>query len=156
MNPDANYSAVRIDDGDLDRMAPRKSKASFYAKKTSALSVERWAGTQFVLKELRSAADNKFDLDAEPHMLVDGKCMPLAIGYAGTTDADFVKMIRTAFPKCILPSDLEAFLTRAPVKVILNTQWWGYSRPAGLGETVRIQRHASASPTYLTDKARGS
>ena len=132
-------------------MAPRKSKALCDVKKRSTLSAERWAGAKFVFKLFRSAADNKVDLDVEPHMLVDGRRISLTSGYEGVTRADFVNMIRPAFPKGVHLAFLEAIPKRATV--ILNTHWCVYIRPAGLRDTVRIQRHAMASPTLLNDKA---
>ena len=146
-----------FDDGDLDRMAARKTKAFFDARKKAALSKERYTGAKFVLKEFRSAADNKVDLGAEDHMTVDGKMAPLTINYTGTSYASFVKMVRPAFPKDALDTDIEAVLKRATV--IVNTKhddkdWWCYVCPAGTSDSARVKRYEMSTPTYITRSAR--
>ena len=53
-------------------MAPRKSKAFFYAQRTSTLSVGRRAGAKFILKEFRNDdAEKRSRLDAKKTSALD-------------------------------------------------------------------------------------
>jgi len=94
---------------------------------------------------------NKVDLDEEPFMEVDGQKEPLTVGYNGTSDATFLKMVRPAFSKEMIDKDIEAILRRATV--ILNTDWWVYVRPGGVKNSVTIQRHKAVTRSYVTDEA---
>eukprot|EP00959_Pyramimonas_sp_CCMP1952_P040225 840795-Pyramimonas_sp.AAC.1 len=67
------HISTMFDDGDLDRMPPRKIKAFFDKKKKSQMTTERYSSTKFDGKEHRSAGDNKVDLAAEPHITLDGQ-----------------------------------------------------------------------------------
>ena len=150
----SKYRSTIFDDGDIDRVPTRKTKAFFDAKKKASLTVERYTASKFVLKEFRTAADNKVDLDAEPSATVDGKRMPLKIGYSGTSDSTFLNMIRPAFPKEIIESDISAILKRCTV--IVNTKWWVYVRPASeyASDKMTTERHALRTKMFITPEAK--
>jgi hypothetical protein len=150
--PGTKYRSTLFDDGDLDRMPPRKTKAFHDGKKKSGLSVERYISAKFVQKEFRSSADNKVDLEAEPCATVDGERGPLVVGYTGTTYDQLLAMIRPAFPKESVPSDMEAVLRRATV--LVNTRDFLYVRAAGNKEdNVQVKRYPMKTKTFVTSDA---
>ncbi|CAK0849154.1 unnamed protein product, partial [Prorocentrum cordatum] len=147
------HISTMFDDGDLDRMPPRKMKAFFDKKKKSQMTAERYSSTKFDGKEHRSAGDNKVDLEAEPHITLDGQRHPQSagFGYAGITYKVFTKMIRPAFHVEMSQPDIDAVLRR--VQVYVNTEHSFFARPAGVGDEVTIERYELKTPKFITDEA---
>ncbi|CAK0886732.1 unnamed protein product [Prorocentrum cordatum] len=147
------HISTMFDDGDLDRMPPRKIKAFFDKKKKSQMTTERYSSTKFDGKEHRSAGDNKVDLAAEPHITLDGQRYPQSagFGYTGISYEVFSKMIRPAFHVEMSQPDIDAVLRR--VQVYVNTEKSFYVRPAGVGDEVKIERYELKTPKLITDEA---
>ena len=148
------YRSTLFDDGDLDRMPPRKTKAFHDGKKQNSLSVERYTTAKFVAKEFRSSADNKVDLIAEPHLIINKAKHPLTVGYEGTSLETFLGMIKPAFGIGWTPEDVEAVLRRATI--LVNTRWWLYVRPAGSYEDApQIERYRMETLKFITPESLG-
>jgi hypothetical protein len=149
------YVPDLFDDGDLDEMGVKVLKAFFDMSLQEAMTRQRWGATKFTKGQVRMAADNKYDADAEPFQTVVenhvGKKMPLVLGYTGTSHETFMEMIALALPSDISPANIEAILKRT--SVVLNTEWWVYVRPAGLHKDVTIERHSNKG-LFITEAAR--
>ena len=151
--PGHRHRATIFDDGDLDRQPPRKTKNFQDATKKYGISVERYTSAKFVMKEFRSSADNKVDLDSEPCIMIDNERHPVTFNYKGTPKKAFWNMIRPAFPKDCQDRDIEAVLRRATI--VVNTHWWVYVRPAGRWEDqVPIERHELKTTTFITAESK--
>ena len=140
-----------FDDGDLNRMPPRKSKSFFDGRKHCSLTTERFISAKFVRGEFRSAADNKVCLEAEPHKVVDGVKAPADIDEPVSYD-DFVRMVAPAFPEDIGEVDIAAILKRT--LTIVNTNFYIYVRPPVSKRQHLVKKYKIGSDYYITKEAR--